>query len=234
MELTVQFPIRSFTEIDFPPNVTSVICRNCPVKNFIGLPSTVEFLNINHNSIYSFEGLDDIAPRLHTIKCNKNKIKNFRGLPESIKIMYCIGNKIESWAGLPTNIEYINVTGNRLINFEDLPHCPNLQQIDCAMNAIMNFTGLDLRAPNLHTIDCLDNNIVSFHGLGSKVKIICCVGNHIVSVSGLPASVDFIDHECNPIGHLSLEDMHYMNRWFKGLEILKNLRLHYSVHYWWM
>src|SRR6185369_15978010 len=94
VEYYVRQHIISFTQVQWPANVTHVYCKNRQLINFIGLPDTVTYIDVFGNCISSFEGLPPSITMIN-ISCNKiTSLKDLLSLAPQINSILCGKNNI--------------------------------------------------------------------------------------------------------------------------------------------
>ncbi len=129
IEYTCPPNITSFSQCEFPNNVTHVYCPNNQINSFKYLPGSVRCISCWNNQINSFQYLPG---SVLTIDCDNNQINSFQYLPGSVTGISCRNNQINSFQYLPRSIHEIHCDNNQVKSFQYLPG--SVRDISCRNN----------------------------------------------------------------------------------------------------
>jgi Leucine-rich repeat (LRR) protein len=167
----------------------------------------------NDNDLYDPDSIE--------FYCENQNLSSLKDatIPQDTIDLFCKENKLRDFEGLPLSVKYIHCSRNKISSFKGLHS--NVETIIMDNNKITNLNELSKYAPNLIDINCDFNNITGLH---------CFIG--------IPKSLQTLKFNRNPIHYsvykMTIDEIHYLNRWFEGLIKLRTLRLHYQIYKWWM
>ncbi len=186
MDLKIEFRcppnITSFSQCEFPDNVTHVYCAYNHIKSFQYLPGSVRWIYCRNNQITSFQYLPN---NVSEIRCDNNQITSFQYLPNKVSDIHCSNNKIKSFQYLPGSVTYISCGNNQITSFQYLPE--SVRIIDCQNNQIKSFQYLpgSVRANNCYDNPCHDELILKGLHKIHQENIDIIISNWISGISKL-------------------------------------------------
>ena len=154
----------------------------------IDFPS-LKSLDLSHNRISKFEGLDHLASLTELILWN-NQISKLEGLNalSSLTELYLLDNQIAKLEGLNslTSLTGLNLSGNQISKLEGLDSLTSLTVLDLSYNQISKLEGL-ASLTSLTRLDLSDNQISKLEGLNalSSLTELYLSGNQIAKLEGL-------------------------------------------------
>jgi Leucine-rich repeat (LRR) protein len=180
-----------------PPNIQHLSL----VKNYLradGLPThwprTLKTINLDHNSIYDTDIVEEWPPGLEDLSFDDNPL---RTCPKD----------------LPNTIKLLSMNGCELKTISDLPN--SIKKLDCAYNKIKTITNLPEHLEHL----ALSHNLLSSQSLikcilPQHLKVLYLDYNNLTFLpKKLPDSLEFISAQGNKLIHLPDE-------WPRNLQML--------------
>ena len=171
--------------------VVELCLRECQIESMtwlIDFPA-LKSLDLSHNRISKFEGLDHLASLTELILWN-NQISKLEGLNalSSLTELYLLDNQIAKLEGLNslTSLTGLNLSGNQISKLEGLDSLTSLTVLDLSYNQISKLEGL-ASLTSLTRLDLSDNQISKLEGLNalSSLTELYLSGNQIAKLEGL-------------------------------------------------
>ena len=171
--------------------VVELCLRECQIESMtwlIDFPA-LKSLDLSHNRISKFEGLDHLASLTELILWN-NQISKLEGLNalSSLTELYLLDNQIAKLEGLNslTSLTGLNLSGNQISKLEGLDSLTSLTGLDLSYNQISKLEGL-ASLTSLTRLDLSDNQISKLEGLNalSSLTELYLSGNQIAKLEGL-------------------------------------------------
>ena len=171
--------------------VVELCLRECQIESMtwlIDFPA-LKSLDLSHNRISKFEGLDHLASLTELILWN-NQISKLEGLNalSSLTELYLLDNQIAKLEGLNalSSLTGLNLSGNQISKLEGLDSLTSLTGLDLSYNQISKLEGL-ASLTSLTRLDLSDNQISKLEGLNalSSLTELYLSGNQIAKLEGL-------------------------------------------------
>nr|WP_257013607.1 leucine-rich repeat domain-containing protein [Porphyromonas gingivalis] len=171
--------------------VVELCLRECQIESMtwlIDFPA-LKSLDLSHNRISKFEGLDHLASLTELILWN-NQISKLEGLNalSSLTELYLLDNQIAKLEGLNslTSLTGLNLSGNQISKLEGLDSLTSLTVLDLSYNQISKLEGL-ASLTSLTRLDLSYNQISKLEGLNalSSLTELYLSGNQIAKLEGL-------------------------------------------------
>lgn len=230
--------------VGLPDGVKHIRCSYNRITSFLGIPACIKTIECNDNRITSFDNL--CGSNLKILYCNRNNISSFKGLEKytDLTIIECNMNYISSFDYCPKNIKELSCCDNKITDLYALRHCTQLKRLLCSNNEIVHYRGLE-NCLKLEYINCRHNRFTNFIGLPDCVRDITCDYNRITELIHLPSNIQTLSFKANPIckyynnnDYRILRDIEafiaVVKKFYKGLDLLRTLRLHYIIYNLWM
>ena len=110
--------------LDKLPDISDIIIngildvRNNKLKNLVGAPNKVVYLNAFGNQIDTLVG----SPQeIEMIDIGNNNLKSFKGISPTVREVYAVYNPIESFEGLPRKLNRFTFTCNNVKSWDHFP-----------------------------------------------------------------------------------------------------------------
>ncbi|MCE8180791.1 leucine-rich repeat domain-containing protein [Porphyromonas gingivalis] len=171
--------------------VVELCLRECQIESMtwlIDFPA-LKSLDLSHNRISKFEGLDHLASLTELILWN-NQISKLEGLNalSSLTELYLLDNQIAKLEGLNslTSLTVLDLSDNQISKLEGLASLTSLTRLDLSDNQISKLEGLNALS-SLTELYLSGNQIAKLEGLDHLTSLINLFlsGNRISKIDGL-------------------------------------------------
>ncbi|MCE8165287.1 leucine-rich repeat domain-containing protein [Porphyromonas gingivalis] len=171
--------------------VVELCLRECQIESMtwlIDFPA-LKSLDLSHNRISKFEGLDHLASLTELILWN-NQISKLEGLNalSSLTELYLLDNQIAKLEGLNslTSLTVLDLSYNQISKLEGLASLTSLTRLDLSDNQISKLEGLNALS-SLTELYLSGNQIAKLEGLDHLTSLINLFlsGNRISKIDGL-------------------------------------------------
>ena len=143
--------LTSLKNVNFPENVTELVCSVNDLTSLEYCPSSVTKLWCNYNQLTS---LEHCPSSLTVLCCSGNQLSSLKYCPSSLTVLYCSVNQLPSLKYCPSSVTELWCSHNQL---PSLKHCPSsVTELWCSHNQL---TSLKHCPSSVIELNCIGNQL---------------------------------------------------------------------------
>lgn len=188
-------PFNELNGAYLPSNLKELYIIDCLVKTVYNLPQSLEYLDLNKNSIVTFDGsylsnvteldLDDnklkqisYPPFVKVVVISCNFLETIGDLPVSIEELYCQDNYIrDNNFDKFLKLKRLNIENNKVSGLFVFP--PNIVRLNASDNDINSINNIPM---SLTHLDVSENKLQSFPENPNYLKQLNCSNNDLFTI----------------------------------------------------